>query len=732
MDGAMRILALLLVVIVGCGGRSTPPATPSPPEVDVLAELAKEIDPGPQSPAWPQVDAAVRKAVEDHVREAERAPGERLKAARQRLANWTIQFSTADPQQIVQRLAIAFEGVFLVEPLALGGTDPEARSLLFEFYGAFGPAIGFVRQVSASWGVTDPSYTKVLDVGVQLAAAGEKQRDHIAAELLRDPAPAVRDGVAVFDLLWRHAARKRRDGDVAGARRLFGEVLRRRAQPKTFGEWAEKARAELALDDTTAAASTIERARGALPADDRLGLAALRDLERTHAATRQLAIAAADPLKRFDALLDLERLGECGALLDELRAARPLDARVRARVVMLQLARGDVAAVKLDELRDDQLTDRDATYWSVRIGAAGMAFSETATRESLDEIIRSGQAIAAFEPGRAAVLALIAERVSPLVGNPIDDQTIVKVLREAFPAAVALRAKHRDVADADRAVLATAMFAADPVAAFAAVIAHPVTPPDADAELYLDRARVAVTLAAFLGASADLDAVAAAVAEIPPRDRDLEGRRTALVGDVAMLRWVYHRDADARSAALHAWSAALERSQIETVRLLNNVGYLVATGGGDEQDAYGVYQRAIQLPSERRWIPLLNLAGTKALPAGQAETLVRELANGPKASALVLAHVAKAETDPAAASSAAQRALAALDAPLAFHQLDLALRGIATEGAFKLGVGLRSMRNRYELSASSSGALWLVRPMPFTRAELEAKAKAKPGKKPAR
>ncbi len=50
-------------------------------------------------------------------------------------------------------------------------------------------------------------------------------------------------------------------------------------------------------------------------------------------------------------------------------------------------------------------------------------------------------------------------------------------------------------------------------------------------------------------------------------------------------------------------------------------------------------------------------------------------------------------------------------------------KGLETEGNFSLGLGLRAARLSHTLAASAWATLWLVRPMPLTRAELEAKAK---------
>ena len=64
-----------------------------------------------------------------------------------------------------------------------------------------------------------------------------------------------------------------------------------------------------------------------------------------------------------------------------------------------------------------------------------------------------------------------------------------------------------------------------------------------------------------------------------------------------------------------------------------------------------------------------------------------------------------------------------LDAPLSFHKVALHSKGLETEGNFSLGLGLRAARLSHTLAASAWATLWLVRPMPLTRAELEAKAK---------
>ncbi|MEO8703692.1 MAG: hypothetical protein ABI867_26820 [Kofleriaceae bacterium] len=712
-------LCAMAIVIAACGPKPT--STTPGAGGSVLTELAHEIDPGPQAPLWPQVPAEVRTPVEQHAPKT----GDALAAARERLANWSAQFSTTDPETLVANLERAFEGVYLAEPLALAAGAPAqpARALLWDFYSTFTQSSTLLRSLSGSWGITDPAFVRTLAVAEQLASGGIKMRDHLAAELLRGGT-----GPAIDDILWMHAARKRREGNP-GARALYAELLRRRADPKTVTAWIEVARARIGLEDPAGAATAIERARPLVPAGDRLSRASVIAIERDIKALRTLLAlptdaAPASQLARFDELLALNRTQEAKAILEPLAKARPKDARVRARSVQLRLSEGDISASLVDSLRGDDLTDRDAMYWSVRIGAAGMAFKVASSKEALDELGTSARELAKLEPGRAAAIGFIMERVVPLTGGGADEKAILKILRDSFDPALALRAKYPEVGDVDRIVLTLALFQLDPAKGFAAAIVHPRVAPEDDPDLYNQRAHVLVTLAAYVGAGADLAAVQLAVEEVPPSDREMEGARAALLGDLEMLRALGGEPAAWPRAMAH-WKTATETSQLQAGRLFDNLGYATTLVSGDMPAAQVLFEKSYKARSDRRWVPLLNVATQPTTSTAERLEVIRALADqlAPKTPGLVNAWRASIETDPALAQAAAAKALEDFDATLSFHQISLHARGLATEGAFKIGVGLRSGRRAYDLSASAFATLWLVRPIPVSRGELEKAAK---------
>jgi hypothetical protein len=534
----------------------------------------------------------------------------------------------------------------------------------------------------------------------------------------------------VDDILWMHAQRKRREGN-AGAKALYGELLRRRAQPTTPALWIEVARARIGLDDADGAGAAIGQAKAMMAAGDRLARASVFALERDRralVALRALPEADAAPatrLARFDELLQLGRNQEAKLLLDGLAKARPKDARVRARQVQLRLAEGDISPSLVDALRPDDLTDRDALYWSVRIGAAGMAFKVATSKEALDELATSVRALAPLEPGRAAALGFILERVAPLTSGA-DEAALLRVIRDSFEPAVALRARYPAVADVDRLVLTLALFHADPAKGFAAAIARPQTAPEDDPELYSQRAHVLVTLAAYLGGAADLGAVEHAIEDVPPADRETESARSALLGDLQMLR-ALAGDAAAWPRAAAQWQAALQTSQQQAGRLLDNLGYATSIAG-DMPAAQALFEKSYKARSERRWVPLLNIATAPTTSTADRLNVIRTIADqlAPKTPGLVNAWRASIEPDADLARTAAAKALEDFGSTLSFHQVALHARGVVTEGSFKIGVGLRSGRRVHDLSASAFATLWLARPLPITRAELEAKAKPNP------
>jgi hypothetical protein len=735
-----RALSLgLLMAVCGCGmsqyRAGDVQRAEAPSEAELFGKLAKEIDPGPQTAVWPRIAAALRGEAELSA-PRDKAPEARLDAARRRLGGWSVQVSTTEPDELGAKLKSALEGIYLVEPLALSSEPSaaslEARALLWEFYGAFVHTHALVKSFETL--LAKSSAGKLADVlatSELLAKVAPAMRDRFAADVLRARAPAR----TVDEILRAHAARKLDAGDLQEARALYTEYLRRNQAAATGEDWLRVAFTHVRLEDERAAVAALARARFLAPAGDRKLQASFRSADRDlDALKRLLALPpgkdAASLLARFDLLYEMDRIKEAESVHGELARKRPDDARVRVRGVQLRVRRGEIDASLVKDLPDVGLTDKDAAFWSMRIGALGVALVKAAPNpRELDDLRAATAELAKLDPGRAAALAFVLERTARMLSGPVDGKALLDAMQGSMDDALALRAKYPGTSDVDRIVIALALFRPDPRAGLATTLVRPRTPPEDDAELYLQRARTAVALAAFVGHGADLGGVRRAIEDIPPTsDSETEALREVLFADADVLAGLDGGGAAAWTAAVQRYQTARKTIRGERARIDNNIGYAMERGG-DSARATAFFDASSRGQTARRWVPLLNLATAPSEARTATLERVRALAGPADAEppALVSAWLAAVETDAGGASAAAARALGELDAPMALHKASLHARGLETEGSFALGLGLRSGLRAHTMNASAHASLWLVRPMPITRAALEEKVRSPGG-----
>jgi hypothetical protein len=734
----MKTNAILacVAVVCACGGGGKQRRVDTPTTGDVATELANEIDPGPQEALWPQVPAEIREAIEKAVT-VDAAPEARLAAARERLTLWSLSFSTTDPDEAISQIHRGLEGLYLAEPLAraaeLSPITLEARAISWNFYVAFTSTEPVLRTYGENWSSNEPRLAAYLGVAKLLVDHGVKLGNRYAAEVLRAGEPEK----YVDDILWHHARRRADEGAGDSARALYRRLVQRNPNPTTYEGLRRNAQAQIALDDPAAASAAIEKARAAIAPDSRDDRASLRELERDRGALAKLLALPADEtiendLVRFDLLRELNRKS-VEAHLAALVAKHPLDARVRARQVQLRIGRGEISEDLMDPLRGAELANKNAEYWSMWLGAVGMAIGKTGVKETLAEINTGASELAKYEPERAAAVAFILERVVKMLDQGGDDKAILGALRGNYEAALALRSKHPDEPDIDRVVLTLALFTADPAVGFKEAAVRPRTAPDADPALYHQRAHTLVTLAAYVGKGADLAAAWQAIEDIPPSvDFEVEADREALFGDVELMRATVHGEVAAWERAVKRYQAAKRKSRFHG-RLDNNLAFAAAFEG-NLAGADKLYETSAGANTDRRWVPLLNVVTAPQIARDEQLKGLKMIADKwqDKTPALVNAWRAVLETDAEAAKAAATAALADYDGGHSFHQIPLHTRGLVTEGTFKLGLGLRGNRLAHELQCAAYATLWATRPMPASRADLEAKAKvgAKPPDKP--
>ena len=770
---ALALSAAVAAPLAACK-RDPKVAAPAAPATTPLARLADELDGEdaagqPAQPLWPTLPESARRELEQRADAPAMARAARGGAAPARRVVARFALRTALRRcgaPAAPGLAMAarrarwgalrdgIEGLFLAEPIVYAPErDADARdqlaatALLFDFYARLD------QPAFATWlrETADP----VVDRAVleRLVAEAGARRRQLGARLLRRGEPA--DGVT--RVLRDTAARKLAAGDAAGARPLYALVIERRGADATFDDWLDAAVAHTRAEDRAGAAAALDRARKLAQPGNRDHVTRLRHraFELTNL-ERYLALGApgtlAGHLERVDYLRGMGRDADARALVDELRRMYPTDARVRARYATLQfeeiaLAQSVMAgaAFVAEQLSDPALTDKDGSYWGLWIGAQGVRAMteavpelsrdrEAGTRKMVEILTRTREMnaeLAKWYPGRAAALEFLLGHTIDILGKTTPrDVATVELLRRGLDDVLALRARHADP-DVDRLVYTFATFAPDAARALAVVAQRPSGSPEEEFDLYGQRARTAVTLAAVVGTPAAIATARAAVEDIRPSyDDALEATREALLGDCDVLDALVQPDAEAWARAARRYEAARAHPEV-AARATHNLGW-IALATGDKARAAERFREAAQLDSPRRYLSAFNAVYALGTPAEQLDA-TRSLGAGTgsdEAPPLMLVWRAALATDPAEAAEAAKGALAQMDEP--FYRARPGpppALGIEPEGFFQLGFGFAS-RRFYALNSVAYANLWLMPPPPLDRAGLEAKAKTKAKPKP--
>lgn len=742
---------MLVVTAFAC--KTTPSArTPENERASSPFEaLAKELE-TPAQPVWPALPDALTADLQKGVQVPADAAA-RLAAARTRLATWTLDVSAAGPEALGAAIRTAFEGIYLAEPLAYGATSAHALAaaeLLHHLYDIVD------TNAFREWTKTAPNLgidRKLLEVLADGAAA---QRRHLAAVILSAGSPPE----AVDAVLRGSAARARIDNDHAKAKRLFALLVERRGEKAELDDWLDLAGAQLRSDDQAGATASLARAR-TLPTPTRFAEAKVRDTAKDLAnLERYLKLKETGTIEarieQLDLLRSMGRVPEVEALLKQLKDVAPNDARVRVRVAAIgfegmALAGNMMAAAGYvaEQLGDASLTNKDADYWSMLIGAQGahamgealpLLFQDrVAGGKKMVEILKSVRdmtsEIETARPGRVAALRLVIDRTIPVVEKATaQDVAVAQVLGGGLADAVALRAKHPETIDLDRLVFTFATFTKDRQRALDAVMQRPGTAPGDDIELYQSRARSALTIATVMATPAAIASARTAVTEIAPTwNPQIEANREAMLGDCdALEATVTKTDALWARAAAHYETARTLHKEVRP-RVTNNLGW-IALRAGDIARADALFRESAgDETSGRRWLGYLNALASPGRANERLEglrSLILANSGDGKAPDTLLVWLAATSPDAKEAGEAAAKVLEnAADAFQSIKPANGAL-GFETEGTFQVGIGLAS-RKFYELNTQAYASLWLMPPLPLDASQLAAKAKAIAPAKPA-
>ena len=744
-----RLLAVLTVAAFACN--TTPRART--PDGDATSSPFHSLAEGlatPAQPIWPTLPEALTTDLQKGAVVPADAAG-RLAAARTRLAAWTLDLVTAKPEAIGAQIRIAYEGMYLVEPLAYGAPSADtlaAAGLLHHLYDVVD------TTAFRDWAKAAPNIgldRKLLEV---LADTATAQRKHLAAQILAAGEPPE----AVNGVLRSLAERARNDNDYAKAKTLFAKVVERRGDGASLDDWLDLSTAQLRTDDRAGAASSLEKARK-LPAPDRLSQAKVREagrdlvnLERFLKLRENGMIEAR--IEQLDLLRAMGRSPEAEALLKELKEVAPNDARVRVRSAAIgfegMAQAGNMMAAAgfvAEELGEANLVNKDADYWSMLIGAEGahamgealpMLFQDkVAGGKKMVEILKTMRGMAVemekTRPGRAIALEYVIDRTIPIVDQgTAQDVAIAELLRTGLADAVALRTKYPDTVDLDRLVFTFATFTKDRQHALEVVMQRPGTSPAEDIELYQARARTALTIAIVLATPAAVTSARSAIGDIAPSwSSQIEANREAMLGDCDAIEATLKKEDALWAKAAGHYEAARALHKEVRARVTNNLGWIALKTGTPERADALFRESAEDETSGRRWLGYLNALATPGRATERLEglrSLILANSSDGKPPETLLIWLAATSQDPKESGDAAAKVLEVQAEAFAKVKPAHGSLGFETEGAFQVGIGLAS-RKFYDLNTQAYASLWLMPPLPLDDTQLAEKAKTVAPKK---
>lgn len=774
--GAMRSSILALVVLL-CACK-VPPAGPTPEEKAAaqrqeagdpeLAAVAAEVDRGPQAPLSEAMPAWLKGKVDAQLT-GDPASEASVLAAREAIAAWD-KLQPNDTQAMLLGALTVARGLVLAErAVAAGSDDPELLA-------ALGKAYRLVEQLS--FFRSNQLFSQVISLGVELAkkegglvgqqieeglalldtaiARAPALHRHTAARLLREHPrhPTVPEALVRLSQAEQAADR------VDAAKRLRRLAVDRKGDRATGGDWAGLAETcYRALDRACgdmAKRTAAERGPDQPGADRQAAFEKrLAELETTAGRAAKIveltaATSLEQRLERGKLLLQIGRTKDATALFEELRAQHPGDARpVTGLAIAAVHERADFAGAAALLRGARTLAQRDREYYEVALGTVPLVLmseliAEVAKRPdtsmpelggALAEIAGLVEEFRAFDPARAAVLALAIEAAKQAVPkfNGKDRAGGMAVVRALPGRAAALAKQHPGSKDVRRLVYTTSRLAGTAAEALAMTTLPLPSELDRDPELRLTQARTLLDLAVMWEDPALLEAAGKA-AEKLPEGTDADGTKWLR----ATLDAQYGRLGD--KALLQRATEAFQelgarKSGKEKALAYNNLGLLVATAG-DAGAAIKLFQEALAVDGEAS-TPRLNI-GAVAFLVGQREQVGEVFAAAAQSKLATVrqqAHawlVALADAgmgDVAVTRQEFQAALAKEREGEFRGQLPLGRWGIASTGEMKLSLNY-SLATGLVLNDEVLAQWWLFAPAPTMDALLAAEAKpAKPGAK---
>jgi tetratricopeptide (TPR) repeat protein len=736
------LLVAAAALAAGCPrGSGSESSTPRDRPV-TLAALADRIDPG-RVPALladppPSVDRLMGERPAD-IDARVRADAEATLAAfAGQLSTGSVDASIAD----LQRILHLFHALAIVEDSRADRCDLACLTALERIYGILD-----IPWLAAEEGLM----AEMVDIAsAALVQSGMSKREvkeaigYIRSVFRRAP---ERHAYIAARLFRRHpdspAAQSalRRIGNRAGYAERFDEALQflataaaRAPREERAGDLVELARVCYRALDLPCGDRHLAEARRAAGSDPAMAerLTGAAETARMARAVRSATGQSFEArVERAHLLLDLGRRKSAIALFEELRRARPKDARP-----LVGLAQGEMDTIRGARVRRylgraSGLANRDRRYYELAVGtsfttlmpliqelAANPEMSEDQIVARLAALLAPLKAdidgLARFAPSRAAVLRVVIDgAVDVMRVRKQGDAALKAALARAWRAGLEVRRAHPNEPDAHHLVFL--LVGADPApraelesAVLAAVPADLVS---RDAVL-LARAGIQLRMVMVGTPLEDLDRLAELVAAIPPSKAATWEARN-LRADLAAL---------SAAAGAASWASALSAYQEllpvapdapERARIENNIG-VIHHRSGQTAEAQAAWDRAMRLGPAYP-VPDLNHAATSD-GAPYALQRLSDLAGSAELAGIGFQAAAWRRHFGAARGEKGQKSVAELRTEAFDDSFGLGTdggNGFLAAGSFKISFGYHTSK-RLVMELGTESRTWLCLPAPGT------------------
>ncbi len=753
---ATRTIAVPLacVALSGCEATPTPKvAPPAPTKVEralptvvrelSLADVIAALEAREPEPLVTLAHANVRdRVVASHARLDATA---RLKTF-DSLPREGIAYSTTAPESLVSSVDHIFEGLVLLEPVALGVSGPESAQAICRMDDVLSSAArarAFAKMTEGTG--TPPEVRRLVEAHLPWLDRAEGMRQRYLAKALRTKSggqgcflTAARQGMKV---LGKSPEEKKKLAS------LFDALVASDAARVRVGDLLDLASLHIEVDDTSGGATFLERARGAssrAPNEDEQRR--MERLEKELETTKKLATLGmnGDVHARADLLMSLDRRDEARALLEAFEPMRPRSPKTSARLALVafqDVASHDALTKALsaaaDEMRNTKEGPHDEIVAQVELGLEGArivaALADGTVLQALGtarpRLVTLTDELAKWNPGRAGALRIFVDVLGtcekPLMSG--DFKCLLATLPELLPRAAGLKKSFPDEIDIDRATTFFTMFAKDHTLALELLTTAPSADGRKNREYSLDRARASVTLASVLSSPADVEKLRKSVDAIVARSSDPNTRdpeKEALEADFVLVSATLAKgtaQAEGYRKAAVAYRRALEgASGTSRARIVNALATL-ALREGKRAEASAMLE-AYAGPKD--WPFEVTLLAASDKYSKDIER-IRALGKDGTETSKTTTELWKASllVDKKEISEAFAAALAGARTPGYLIKAEATKRGIEWSGRMNLSLGLSARGHAF--SASAYADLWFL-PLPKVRLEdLEKRRKGK-------